>query len=101
MLRNVSGAQINLEELDRELAPYVPMFRMGEDVVPSIQQRRHTLGLQFVDQAGNEFNPNRLSPLARRYCLRALTQGSQETTDQNPPQVPLPGNQPGVTVIPR
>lgn len=83
ILRNVSGATINLEELDREIAPYVPMYRMTEDAVPSIQQRRLALGLQFVDQAGVEFKPERLSPLARKYLLRAMTgsQGSEEPTD--------------------
>lgn len=71
-LRRASGAQINMEELDRETTPYVPTFRQPEDVIPSIQQRRLQAGLSFAEQAQNGFDPNRLSPAARRYLLQGI-----------------------------
>jgi hypothetical protein len=95
ILRRASGAQINMEELDRETAPYVPTFRQQEDVVPSIQQRRLQQGLLFSEQAGAAFNPNRLSPGARRYLLENIAPHPGYSPDNPFLQ------QPGTTVVPR
>lgn len=96
ILRRESGATINAEELDRETAPYVPMQGMGEDVIPSIQQRRLGIGLQYADQAGVEFRPDRLTPRARRYLLRAMT-GQPVEPDAAPRRIQRPGE----TITPR
>lgn len=89
LLRRASGAQINMEELDRETAPYVPTFRQQEDVVPSIQQRRLQQGLLFAEQAGAAFDPNRLTPAARRYLLQNLAPHPGYSPDNpNVPQQP-------------
>jgi len=97
ILRRETGATINFEELDREIIPYVPMKGMKMDAVPSIQRRRLSLGLQYADQAGVEFRPDRLTPLARRYLLRALTM------NEDPPPAPVQPlrSTPGTTVVPR
>lgn len=95
LLRRASGAQINMEELDRETAPYVPTLYQPEDVVPSIQQRRLQQGLLFAEQSGNAFNPNRLSPAARRFLLQNIA--PHPGYSPNNPFV----QQPGTTVVPQ
>ena len=95
LLRRASGAQINMEELDRETSPYVPLAGEDEGVVQSKQARRLQQGLLFGQQAGNAWDPNKLSPDARRYLLA--------------PVIPHPGYspdnpfvaQPGTTTVPK
>lgn len=94
ILRRESGATINPEELDRETTPYVPMLGVSEAVVRDVQQRRLRLGLQYADQAGPAFNADRLTPLARRYLLRAMT---GQPIEPEPVRVQRPGE----TVTPR
>jgi hypothetical protein len=93
ILRNVSGATINMEELDREILPYVPMLGMANDVLPSIQQRRLELARSYAEQAANAFNPNTLSPLARRYYLASIV-------PEQPP-APVRSGPIGTTLTPR
>lgn len=69
LLRRASGAQINMEELDRETVAYAPIANEDEAVVLSKQQRRLQQGLLFAQQAGAAFRPNSLTPEARRYLL--------------------------------
>lgn len=95
LLRRASGAQINMEELDRETTPYVPVSGQDNSIVPSIQQRRLQQGLLFSEQSGNAFNPNRLSPAARRYLLESIVPNPGYSPDN-----PFVKRTPGTTVTP-
>lgn len=89
VLRRASGAQINMEELDRETSPYVPISGEDEGVVTSKQQRRLQTGLNFSQQAASAFNPNALTAEARRSMLGAFIEHPGYSADN--PFHPQPG----------
>lgn len=95
LLRRASGAQINMEELDRETAPYVPVSGEDESVILQKQTLRLQRGLGFAEQSQGAFNPNRLSPAARGYLLQNIVPHPGYSPDN--PFV----KQPGTAVIPR
>lgn len=99
ILRRATGQQINMEEIDRETAPYVPISGQGDDILASIQERRLTQGLTAAESAGNGFNPNRLSPSARRLYLSSLVPHPGYSPDN--PYDPTKLAQPGTAVVPQ
>jgi hypothetical protein len=71
-LRKVTGATINVEELETERAPLVPLMGEAEVVVTKKQARRFQAARLYIRGAGRAFDPDLLSPEARA-LLQALT----------------------------
>jgi len=94
-LRRATGAAMNMEELDRETSPYVPISGEDEGGVQAKQARRLQQGLLFVQQSGNAFRPNALSPKARQSLLQNIAPHPGYSPDN--PFHP----QPGTTTVPR
>jgi hypothetical protein len=97
ILRRATGQQINFEEIDRETAPYLPLHGQEGDDITDIQFRRLTQGLTAAETAGNGFNPNRLTPGARKRYLDNLVP-HQYSPDN--PYNPVT-KQPGTTTVPQ
>lgn len=92
VLRKESKSSVTASDIDNETTPYVPLMGTGEETTAAAQERRVRLGLQYVDQSGPEFHPERLSETARPYYLRIVT------GHPDPPPPPPLQQRPGESV---